>query len=276
MNYEAEYNNRQRVPLHAEHGARWQKASQAYRAEAAARSRLDVAYGQHPREQYDLFLSENANPQAPLVVYIHGGYWQRGDRKDLSFLAKSFNAAGIDYALPSYPLCPEVKITGIIDSIRRCLVAIWKHTGKKPVVIGHSAGGHLTAAMLATDWSTVPGGAPPDLTTRGVAISGVFDLPPLVGTSINDAVGMTEESARAASPLFWPLPAKDRVLVAAVGGAESSEFLRQSRDIATAWSKAGLAAEDLVVPGADHFTVLDALADPGSTLAAKVRALAQA
>ena len=270
LDLEAEYNNRQRVPGHPQISARWSAASAAYRQ--AAKADLDRPYGPHERQRYDLFHAGDAD--APLAVYIHGGYWQRGDRKDYSFVAEKLNAAGIDVALPSYSLCPAVSVMDIVAELRTCLAAIWQKTKKHPVVTGHSAGGHLTAAMVATDWSKVAG-VPADLVRAGVAISGVFELPPLVSTSINDLVRMDEASARAASPLLWPPPPRGRTLVAAVGGDESSEFLRQSREIAQTWSRAGLKTEYLVVPGTDHFTVVDELAKPTSALFGQVAALAR-
>jgi arylformamidase len=127
--------------------------------------------------------------------------------------------------------------------------------------------------MVATDWGKVAG-APADLVRSGVAISGVFELEPLVATSINDLVGLDAASARAASPLLWPAP-EGRKLVAAVGGDESSEFLRQARVIAEAWAKAGLRTECLVVPGTDHFTVVDELSKPASALFGSVVRLAR-
>jgi arylformamidase len=270
IDYESEYNNRLRVPDHVTIAPRWQQASAAYRS--AARADLDQPYGPGERHRYDLFRCGSDND--PLAVYIHGGYWQRGDRKDYSFVADKLNAAGIDVVLPSYSLCPAVSVMEIVAELRLCLAAVWRKTGQYPVVTGHSAGGHLTAAMVATDWSTVAG-VPADLVRAGVAISGVFDLAPLIPTSINDLVGLNDASAREASPLLWPPPPKGRTLVAVVGGAESSEFLRQSREIADAWGRAGLVTECLVVPAADHFTVVDELSRPASPLFARVAALAR-
>jgi arylformamidase len=270
LDLEAEYNNRQRVPAHPQINARWSAASAACRQ--VANADYDQPYGPKERQRYDLFRAGDA--KAPLAVYIHGGYWQRGDRKDYSFLAKELNTAGIDVALPSYSLCPAVSVMDIVGELQVCLAAIWRKTGKYPVVAGHSAGGHLTAAMLATDWSNVAG-VPADLVRAGVAISGVFDLVPLIPTSINELVGFDDASARAASPLLWPAPASARTLVAAVGGNESSEFLRQSREIAQAWARAGLKTEYLVVPGTDHFTVVDELTKPASPLFAAVATLAR-
>src|SRR5262245_14461711 len=271
LDYELEYNNRRRVPEHVEINARWQTASAAYRA--AARADLDQTYGPGDRHRFDLFLAGEAD--APLVVYIHGGYWQRGDRTDYAFLAQALNARGLDVALPSYSLCPAVSVMDIIAELRSFLVALWKKTGKHALLTGHSAGGHLTAAMLATDWSGVAG-VPTDLVRTGVAISGVFDLPPLVGTSLNEALGLDAAGARAASPIFWPPPPPDRALVAAVGGLESAEFLRQSRDIVASWQSAGVSCQYLELPGTNHFTVVDELLDAHSALSIKVAECARA
>jgi arylformamidase len=269
IDYEAEYNNRQRVPEHPEINERWSMLAAAYRL--AGDGRTDRSYGHRERQRYDIFYA--ADKDAPLVCYIHGGYWQRGDRKDCSFVARELNASGITVALPSYSLCPAVSVMEIADEIQLCLAALWKETRKRPVVVGHSAGGHLTAEMLARDWSG-HAGVPADLVQRGCAISGVFDLAPLIGTSINEAVGLTSGTARAASPLFRPPPPKGRRFLAAVGGDESSEFLRQSREVAENWRSVGIDAGSLVVPGANHFTIVDELIRPGSALLDHIIALA--
>jgi arylformamidase len=270
IDLEAEYKAILRVPEFPAILARWQAASAAERQ--AARTELDQPYGSGERQRYDLF--HTGDRTAPLVVFIHGGYWQMGQRQDCGFLARAFNAAGIDVAFPSYSLCPTVSVMQIIDELRRCLVALWTRTKQHPVVIGHSAGGHLTAAMLATDWSTVPD-VPADLVRAGCAISGVFELAPLIATSINAAARLDHEAAAAASPLFWPPPPNGRTLVAAVGSDESSEFHRQSRTMAETWAKAGLETEYLSVPGANHFTIVEELAKPDSALFGRVASLAR-
>jgi arylformamidase len=263
LDYEAEYNNRARVPEYPEIAERWSLLSSAYRL--AGNAELDQPYGARERQRYDLFHAEAAG--APLVVYIHGGYWQRGDRKDYSFVARELNAAGVTVALPSYTLCPAVSVMEIGDEMQACMAALWRKTGRRPMVIGHSAGGHLTAEMLARTWS---GGVPADLVRCGYAISGVFELAPLIDTSLNQALGLTPGTARAASPLFRPPPPKGRRLVAAVGGAESGEFLRQSRVLAESWSKVGLDAKYEVIAGANHFTVVDELARPDSDMLKRI------
>jgi arylformamidase len=268
IDYEAEYKAILRVPEYLQILARWQAASAA--ARQASRTEMDQPYGSGERQRYDLLHAGERT--APLVVFIHGGYWQMGERQDHAFVARAFNAVGIDVAFPSYSLCPTVSVMQIIDELRRCLVALWTRTKRHPVVIGHSAGGHLTAAMLATDWSKVPD-VPADLVRAGCAISGVFELAPLLATSMNAAARLDHEAAAAASPLFWPPPPKGRTLVAAVGGDESSEFHRQSRTMAKTWAKAGLVTEYLSVAGANHFTVVEELTKPDSALFGRVVAL---
>lgn len=267
LDYEAEYNNRRRVPESATINARWAAASAAYREQATAE--LDQAYGPGERQRYDVYRPKGADEHTPLVVYIHGGYWQRGDRKDFGFLARELNARGIDVAFASYTLCPAIEVMGIVEEVRMCLKALWERTRQRPVVIGHSAGGHLAAAMVATDWNRV-GGVPDDLVRTGYALSGVFEVAPLVGTSINEPLKLDAASARAASPLLWPAPAKDRTFVAAVGADESQEFIRQGLDLANVWSRAGVKAECVVVPAANHFTIVDELARPESAMLARI------
>ena len=269
LDYEAEYNNRRRVPESLAIAARWAAASAAYAK--AAHAELDQPYGSGERQKYDLFHAPDR--RGGLIVYIHGGYWQRGDRKEYAFVAETFNRLGIDVAIPSYTLCPAARITDIVAELRRCLAALWHKTRTHPLVIGHSAGGHLTAAMLATDWSRIAG-VPAPLIAAGCAISGLFELAPLINTSLNDAVGLDTASAWAASPLLWPPPPKGRSLLAAVGELESREFHRQSRAIVGSWATAGLATEFLSVPDADHFTILDALVEPDGALFKRVVALA--
>ncbi|HEX3327914.1 MAG TPA: alpha/beta hydrolase [Actinomycetota bacterium] len=265
LDYEAEYDNRRRVPESPEISARWREASETYRRHAHAE--LDCPYGPGDRQRYDLFFSNAAN--APLLVYIHGGYWQWGDRRLYAFIAKVFNASGVDVVLPSYSLCPMVSVMNIVEELRTCLAVIWQRTGSYPLVAGHSAGGHLAAAMLATDWSQVAD-VPEDLVRFTASISGIFDLQPLTTTSINQALGLDRPSATAASPRFWAPPPADRTLLAIVGALESSEFKRQSRDIVQHWSSAGLRADYVEVPGQNHFSILDALTAPEGTLSRRL------
>jgi arylformamidase len=270
IDYEAEYNNRRRVPQYPGIAERWALLANAYRL--AGDTELDQPYGARERQRYDLFHAGGRD--APLAVYIHGGYWQRGDRKDYSFVARELNANGITVAVPSYTLCPAASVMEIGDEIQLCLAALWKKLHQHPLVIGHSAGGHLTAEMLARDFGGFAG-VPNDLVRSGCAISGVFDLAPLIGTSLNEALSLTRGTARAASPLFRPPPPKGKRLLAAVGGEESAEFQRQSREIAENWRKVGVAAECEVIAGTNHFTIVDELVRPGSGLLTRIVAMAR-
>src|SRR5919202_1812750 len=185
MDYEAEYDNRARVPEHA-------AITEAY-------AELDIAYGPSERQRLDLFWPDAPEP-AGLAVFVHGGYWQRNARDGFSHMARGANAHGIAVAVPGYDLCPAVTVDDIVNQIRACCRFLWQRFGKRLVVAGHSAGGHLAAAMVATDWPALDATLPADLVPAGLTISGVFELAPLTRTSINDALGLDEAAARAASP----------------------------------------------------------------------------
>ncbi len=265
IDYEAEYNNRARVPEYPQIFAKWAKDAEAYRARMASGRHLHMSYGATSRETIDLFL---AAPDAPLAVFIHGGWWRSLEPASFSHMAAGLNAHGINVAMPGYNLCPQVGIADIIEEMRRALLHLWRRYGKRMLVFGHSAGGHLTAAMMATDWPALDAAAPRDLVPAGYAISGVFDLVPLVATSMNADFRLDEERARTISPLLWPAPRG--ALDAVAGALESSEFLRQSRAIVDAWGKAGTATRYGEIAGANHFTVLDPLADPVSKMVARL------
>ncbi|MEL6871468.1 MAG: alpha/beta hydrolase [Pseudomonadota bacterium] len=275
VNFENEYNNRKRVREHGELTERWDKAADDFRNAAADRSELDIAYGDGERHHYDLFQPEERADEAQLIAFIHGGYWQRGDRKNFSCIAEPLTKAGFAVALPSYSHCPDVGVMDIVAEMRAFVVALHKKTGRKPLVVGHSAGGHLAASMLTTDWSE-HGSNHEDLVTDAYAISGVFQLRPLLRTSINDALELDKDAADAASPLLWDAPKEGRRLVAAVGALESREFIRQSLEMAGAWGKAGATTECVVIPDANHFTVLDHLMTPGNGVFARVADMAAA
>jgi arylformamidase len=173
-------------------------------------------------------------------------------------------------ALPGYNLCPQVGIADIVDEMRRALVVLWRRYGQRMLVLGHSAGGHLTAVLLATDWPALD--MPADVVAAGYAISGLYDLAPLVRVSVNQDLRLDNDSAREMSPLWWPAP-RGRVLDVAVGARESNEFLRQSRVIADVWGKAGVVTRCEEIAGADHFSVLDPLTDPNSAMVARLVSL---
>ena len=266
VDFEVEYNNRARVPENPAIIAGWSRDAAAYRERRPAKL---IAYGAGERNRIDLFSGDGAGP---IVVFIHGGYWQALDGSFFSHLAAGLNAHGIDVAVPSYDLCPAVSIADIIDEMRTAMRELAK-LGRPLVVSGHSAGGHLAACMLATDWRALDASLPPDLVTAAYAISGLFDLRPLVKTSINTALKLDDASAEAVSPLFWPPPSRG-VLDAVVGGDESAEYLRQSRTIVDAWGAAGIATQFATIAAANHFTAIAPLADPDSPMTLRLKQLA--
>jgi arylformamidase len=270
IDYEAEYNNRARVPEYAEIFARWTRAAEEYRVETmqARRAELGLSYGETQRQFIDLF-SPRPDVTTPLALYIHGGYWRSLEPAMFSHMARGLNSNGIAVAVAGYDLCPDVTIAEIIEQIRHACIFLWLRTRRRMIVYGHSAGGHLAGAMVATDWHTLYPNAPADLVPAAYSISGLFDLAPLVGIAMNQDLRLDDASAREASPLLWPAP-KGRVFDAVVGDLESNEFLRQSRVIAEAWAKAGARARYEEIAGANHFTVIDALSDPGSTMVARL------
>jgi arylformamidase len=161
-----------------------------------------------------------------------------------------------------------VTVADIIEQIRRACIFLWQRFGRRVLVYGHSAGGHLAAAMVATDWQALYPKAPADLVPAGYAISGVFDLTPLVGLNMNQDLCLTTEEARRVSPLFWPVPS-GRALDAVVGDLETSEFKRQSQTMAATWRQAGADTRYAEFPG-HHFNVIDALTDPQSAMVARI------
>ena len=268
VDYEVEYNNRARVPENPAIIAGWARDAQAYR-ETHRGSLKAMAYGPGERHRIDLFSGDGAGA---IVVFIHGGYWQALDGSFFSHLAGGLNAHGIDVAVPSYDLCPNVSVGDIVEQMRTASRELAK-LGRPLVISGHSAGGHLAACMLATDWRALDPSLPEDLVTSAYAISGLFDLRPLVPTSINAAMKLDEAQAKAVSPLFWKPPVRG-TLDALVGGNESAEYFRQSRSIVDTWGAAGLPAQFGTVADANHFTAIAPLADPNSPMTLRLKQLA--
>lgn len=261
---EAQYNNRANVPEHPDLLAEWAEKSMAWEAAAPAKA-LDLVYGDSDAEMLDLFLAEAAD--APVHMYIHGGYWQANTRKSSSFIARPLVAAGAHVAVVDYELCPAVTIDEIGRQIRAALAWLWREAerfGGNPdnvTVSGHSCGGQLVGMAMATDWAGFADGLPPDLVKGGVSVSGVFDLVPLVDTTINEKVGMDLETARRNSPLFLE-PATRAPLALYWGADETDAFRRQSEAMADMWGGKGVATVAEAIPGVNHFTVLTGMDDP--------------
>ncbi len=234
---------------------------------AATRARLkivgDIPYGPHPREVLDFYPAENSRG---CVVFIHGGYWLDFSKFETSWVATGFVGQGLSVVLINYPLCPEVSIGEIQASCLKAFAHLYKNVLSDAergavVVTGHSAGGYLAAAHLVQDWTAM--GLPADPIKGVVALSGVFDVAPLMQTSMNVELRITDASARALN-LNTQQPRSKAKLTLAVGQAESVEFHRQSSVLAENWEALKPKILDLV--GANHFTIVDSLAAPGGEL----------
>lgn len=268
IDYEAEYNNRARVPEHPAIFARWDKDAAAYRelTSKAGRAEIAMKYGPSERQIVDIFRPENDN--GALALFIHGGYWRALHPSGFSHCARGLNMRGVTVALAGYDLCPAVSIAQIIEQMRSACLFLWKRYGKRIMVHGHSAGGHLAGCMLATDWTKY--GAPADLVPAAYSISGVFDLTPLLKVSMNADLRLDEKQAREVSPVFWPAPA-GKTFDSVVGKDESGEFIRQAKAVTEAWKeKTALRYE--IVPG-NHFTACDPLSDPQSAMVKRLAEL---
>jgi arylformamidase len=271
IDYETEYDNRARVPEHPEIFARWAREAAAYR-QAARGAEFGLKYGPSPRQTVDLFPAQENG--APLMMFIHGGWWRTLEPAAFSHLAAGPNARGISVAVVGYDLCPQVTIATIIEQMRAATLFLWRKRRQRMLVTGHSAGGHLAACLAATDWTALGADAPADLVPAGYAISGVFDLAPMLKISVNQDLRLDETSARACSPLYWRVPA-GRSLDAVVGATESSEFLRQSKTIADSWRQAKARTRYEEIAGTNHFTVVDLLGKADSAMSGRVADLAK-
>lgn len=271
--YDAQYNNRGRIPEHPAILQHWAEASAAARTQR--RCVLDIPYGDGERERLDVFPS--ARPGAPVLVYVHGGYWRALDKGAQSFVAPPFVDAGAMVVLPGYALCPAVGVEHIVLQLTRALAWVWRHSAehggdaRRIVVAGHSAGGHLAAMMLRCDWTRVAHDLPADLVRRALAISGVFDLEPLRHAPfLAGDLRLNAADARRLSPARMPAPAGE--LIAVVGADESEEFLRQNTLIADAWGPRTVPVCERIA-GRHHMNVLHDLADPATRLHALARRL---
>ena len=273
MDLEAEYNNRARVPEHPEILAKLDRDAAAYRA-ACPQAELGQSYGPSERQVIDMFPAKLGDANAPLALFIHGGYWRTNHWSSYSHVAAHLNARGIDVAIVGYDLCPQVTIAAIIDQLREACLFQWRKRKQRMMVYGHSAGGHLAACMVATDWKKHAADVPADLVPAGYAISGVFDLTPLVHVSMNQELRLDEAQAKLVSPLFWKIP-PGRLLDAVVGSAESGQFRWQSRVVADGWRKGKAETRYEEIAGANHFTVIGPLSDPNSAMVTRLVELAK-
>lgn len=274
------YNNRALVPDHADYFARW--ADESRLARQTLDCRLDISFGPGANEKLDVFLpasdAQAGTQGAPVVVFIHGGYWRSLDKSDHSFIAPAMAAAGACVVVPNYDLCPAVTIPEIALQMVRALawtyrqVAAYGGDPSRITVVGHSAGGHLAAMMLACDWPSWSEDLPADLVKNALSISGLYELESVMHTPfLKDALRLTPEQVRRASPAWMPAPRTGQ-LYSVAGGLESPEFLRHNTLIQKAWGKKVVPVREELA-GLNHFSVVEAMVQPGHRLNALVMQL---
>jgi arylformamidase len=268
-----EYNNRELVPEHPQIFTRWAESSA--RARSIMTCHLDLRYGDMPGETIDLFPARKGDGSC--MMFIHGGYWRSLDKRDFSFLAPAWVDAGVSLAVVNYDLCPAVTMDEIVRQMLRASRWLWRHAEDygmdqdRLYVGGHSAGGHLTAMMMCAVFPVFDACLPKDLWKGGLAISGLYDLRPLLHLDfLQQDLRLDEEAALRLSPALIP-PASRAPVMSCVGGAESSEFRRQNALLGERWRSAF--AGDIAMPGKNHFSVVDGLADQSSALFSGARKL---
>lgn len=274
---DAELNLRARWPEHVDIFARWARDSRAVREHRQAL--IDLAYGESPGERLDLFPVPGRR-DAPLVAFIHGGYWQSLDKSDFSYLAPALLDEGIAFASLNYDLAPKATIAAMVGQIRAAIAWLHRHAEAYGIdrdrlfIAGHSAGGHLAVMTLGRDWPEAQG-LPADVVKGGLSVSGIYDLEPLRLSYHQPVLRLDPEDVAALSPCR-ALPRAAGPLLLAVGGAETEEYLRQQAEFAESWRAAGHTATVVDLPERHHFSAIDAMSDPGHALFAALREMVRA
>jgi arylformamidase len=270
---DAQYNLRAAVKDAVEHLGECARRSGVFRAKTNVQ--VDVPYGPQHGERANIYAAPKAG--APVLVFIHGGYWQRLDKNDFDYVAAPFVEAGAAVVNVNYTLAPRATMDEIVRQVRGAIAWTWREAkifNGDPArihVTGHSAGGHLTAMAALTEWEGFAPGLPANVVKSALAISGLYELEPVRHTYLNDALKLDAAAARRNSPALFVRKGA-APLALAVGAGETQEFLRQQRDFAKALAKAGAAPEAHEIAGRHHFDVIHDLAEPGAKLHALMRA----
>jgi arylformamidase len=263
-----EYNNSGKVANAGEYLARYPAESTRTRDRLPAR--LDLRYGPAPGEALDLFLPQGEGP-APVHVFVHGGYWRSLGKADFSFVARAFQPAGVLVAVIDYALIPTVDMDELVRQVRASVAWLYRNAaafGGDPERItasGHSAGGHLVAMLMSTNWGRFAS-LPADVVKAGCGISGLYDLEPIRLSYLNATLGLTPETARRNSPVHLVPALAGGPILLPVGEREGAEYHRQTESLAAAWRRRGLTAEVMDMAGHDHFSIITELEDPGTPL----------
>lgn len=272
------YNNRLLVPECMDILQRWTQESEVVRSSTSCN--IDVAYGQGEKEKLDIFPAVAKSNPAPVLLFIHGGYWRSLDKADQSFLAPAFTQSGSCVVIPNYSLCPAVMVSEIVLELVKAVAWVYKNIAQyggdpsRITIAGHSAGGHLVAMLLSCLWQKVDKTLPKDVVKNALSISGLFELEtPMHSPYLQDSLHLTPAEVKRISPAWMPAP-KQGKLYSVVGGDESPEFLRHNHLIQEAWGKQVVPVCEALT-GLNHFTVLEALCQSTHRLHQLAQALMQ-
>lgn len=275
---DAQYDLRRLWADAADHIAFRERESAAVRARLPCR--LDVAYGPSPAERLDVFPAAGPTPAAgaPCLVFIHGGYWRGSDKADASHVAPDFVAAGTAVVTVNYALAPSVTMDEIVRQNRAALAWAWRRAPELGIdrrrifVAGHSAGGHLTAMMMATDWTAFAADLPADLLAGGCALSGIYDLAPIRLSFLNADVRLDEGAVARNSPLRLT-PRTRAPMILSVGALETAEYHRQQGEFAAAWRPLLDRLDVVAAPGCHHYSIVGWFARADTALHAAMQAM---
>lgn len=265
------YNNRALVPDYAAHFARWSRASAQARQKLPCK--LEVPYGAGAGETLDVFPA--SHDKAPVLVFLHGGYWRSLDKADHSFIAPAFTQTGACIVIPNYALCPAVTVPHIVLQMVGALAWTWRNIARfggdprRITVVGHSAGGHLATMLLACVWKAYAPDLPVRLVKNALSISGLYELDSIRRTPfLQESLQLTPAQVKKVSPAWLRPPSISGgrgVLNTVAGGAESAAFLAHNQLIQQAWGR-GVVPVREVLPGLNHFSILEALTQPSHRL----------
>jgi len=271
--YNGMYNNRELVPQAGQHIEFWQKQSQEV-LKATSQSRIQAFYGDGQFENLDIYCPEHPSQKgtsslAPVLVFIHGGYWRSLYKEDHAFVAPALNALGACTVVLNYDLCPKVTIEQITQQMLKAVAWVWAHIeefGGDPNrihLVGHSAGGHLSAMLMNAKWRKYNAQLPKDLVKSALSISGLHELESIRKTPfLNDSLHLNQKSAVRLSPAWMSAPKRGQ-LHCIVGGLESAEFIRQCQLIQKTWGKKAVPTAK-IIKGLQHFSILESLLDSSS------------
>ena len=249
----------------------WEARSKSFRESVDCS--LDLSYGDGEKDKLDIFRCGRLN--APLFVFVHGGYWQRGDKSIYSYIAEPFIKAGIDVALIGYQLCPNASMTNIVDKIRQALIWLWKNAKDQSIsqdrinFSGHSAGGHITAMLLTTNWSEIDQSLPIDIIKTAIPLSGLYQLDPIRKTTIGEALQLDDKESQTLSPQFLR-PNTNTPILAALGGGETDAFHWQTNEFIKEWQRYQPQIEYFAEPDVGHMGLVERLATSDSEIFKKI------